>query len=389
MPPVFSHRIEVRFRDCDSFRHVNNAVYLTYFEQARIVMGETLGWRRVLDEAGVSLILAHASCDYKAQLVFGDEVEIRASVVGIGRRSFTSQFDAHRVRDDVLAARGPVGPGGVRLRSRQDGVHPRRAAREARGDADDRAGRRVTQLHTKGVAMSNRKESRSRSLRQVPLAGSSFGEARFASDEALPESPLAASGIDRRTMIGRTLGAAAAGSLLGAIAAPGTTEAAPAQPAGTSSPGILLPDGMRRIVTGHDDEGKSYVVRDERVSGWNFPNVFRTTGDDPFGAGPEPVPRELYPTDSPQLEPDVGGANFHFVTLPPTPPDAPLGWHRTETVDMNVLLGGELVLVLDKEEVTVHPGDVVIQRNTMHAWRNPTSEPVYWVAVLVPIRQRA
>ena len=106
VPPVFSHRIEVRFRDCDSFRHVNNAVYLTYFEQARIVMGETLGWRRALDEAGVSLILAHASCDYKAQLVFGDEVEIRASIVGIGRRSFTSQFDAHRVRDDALAARG-------------------------------------------------------------------------------------------------------------------------------------------------------------------------------------------------------------------------------------------------------------------------------------------
>lgn len=235
--------------------------------------------------------------------------------------------------------------------------------------------------------MSNRRESRSRSLRQVPLAGASFGEARFA-PEALPEAPLAATGIDRRTLIGRALGAAAAGSLLGAIAAPGTTEAAPAQPAGTSSPGILLPDGMRRIVTGHDAEGKSYVVRDERVSGGNFPNVFRTTGDDPFGAGPEPAPRELYPTDSPQLEPDVGGANFHFVTLPPTPPDAPLGWHRTETVDMNVLLGGELVLVLDKEEVTVHPGDVVIQRNTMHAWRNPTSEPVYWVAVLVPIRQR-
>ncbi|MCY4076592.1 MAG: cupin domain-containing protein [Acidobacteria bacterium] len=188
-------------------------------------------------------------------------------------------------------------------------------------------------------------------------------------------------------MIGRTLGAAAAGALLGA-AAPGLAGAAHAQSAGASFSGIQLPDGMRCIVTGHDAEGQSYVVSDERVSG-SFPNVFRTTGDDPFGAGPEPVPRELLPTDSPRLEPAVGGANFHFVTLPPTPPDAPLGWHRTETVDMNVMLGGELVLVLDKEEVTVHPGDVVIQRNTMHAWRNPTSEPVYWVAVLVPIRQRA
>ena len=230
--------------------------------------------------------------------------------------------------------------------------------------------------------MSKRTGSSSRRPAPVAFAGSPFTETPFG-----PGS-IAMPGIDRRTMLGRTLGAAAAGSLLGAVAAPGATAAAPAQPAGASSPGILLPDGMRRIVTGHDAEGRSYVVRDERVSGWNFPNVFRTTGDDPFGAGPEPVPRELYPTDSPQLEPDVGGANFHFVTLPPTPPDAPLGWHRTETVDMNVLLGGELVLVLDREEVTVHPGDVVIQRNTMHAWRNPTSEPVYWVAVLVPIRQR-
>ena len=105
--------------------------------------------------------------------------------------------------------------------------------------------------------------------------------------------------------------------------------------------------------------------------------------DDPFGPGPEPAPRELLPTDSPRLEPEVGGANFVFVTLPPTSPDAELGWHRTETVDINVLLGGELVLLLDKEETTLHPGDAVIQRNTMHAWKNPTSGPVYWVAVLV------
>ena len=226
--------------------------------------------------------------------------------------------------------------------------------------------------------MSNHREPPRRRLVQAPPAHASSGEA-----------PLVTPPVDRRTMIGRTLGAAGAGALLGAVAAPGAPVAARAQTAGASSPGILLPDGMRRIVTGHDAEGRSYVVSDERVSGWNFPNVFRTTGDDPFGAGPEPLPRELYPTDSPQLEPAAGGANFHFVTLPPTPPDAPLGWHRTETVDMNVLLGGQLVLVLDREEVTVHPGDVVIQRNTMHAWRNPTSEPVYWVAVLVPIRQRS
>ena len=32
---IFTHRLEVRFRDCDPMGHVNNAVYLTYLEQAR------------------------------------------------------------------------------------------------------------------------------------------------------------------------------------------------------------------------------------------------------------------------------------------------------------------------------------------------------------------
>ena len=52
---------------------------------------------------------------------------------------------------------------------------------------------------------------------------------------------------------------------------------------------------------------------------------------------------------------------------------------------MNVLLGGELILLLDGR---CNPGDVVIQRNTNHAWKNATDGPVYWAAVLVPIRQR-
>lgn len=106
MNPAFSHRIEVRFRDCDAFRHVNNAVYFTYFEQARLVLGETLGLRRTLEDAGVSLILVHTSCDYKAQVVFGDQLEIQVGITGIGNRSFTSRFDARRVRDDALVATG-------------------------------------------------------------------------------------------------------------------------------------------------------------------------------------------------------------------------------------------------------------------------------------------
>lgn len=189
--------------------------------------------------------------------------------------------------------------------------------------------------------------------------------------------PQASGGVGRRTAIKRSLGVALAGSVWGHTKLSATGN------------GIELPDGMRRIVTGHDPEGKSYIVSDERVTSGSFPNLFQTTGADPFGPGPEDTPRNLLPTDSPQLEPAVGGANFVFVTLPPTMSNAELFWHRTETVDINVLLGGELILVLEKEETTLQPGDAVIQRNTMHAWKNPTNEPVYWAAVLVPIRQRA
>ena len=195
--------------------------------------------------------------------------------------------------------------------------------------------------------------------------------------------------IDRRTMLGQTVGAAVLGTVLGTSVDLAAAVVGSSGQASGGTVGIRLPDGMRRIVTGHDSEGKSYVVSDDRVTGGpTFPNFFKTTGDDPFGPGPEPAPRTLYPTDAPALEPEVGGASFQFVTLPPTAPDAPLGWHRTETVDINILLGGELILVLDKEEVTLQPGDAVIQRNTLHAWKNPTAAPVYWAAVLVPIRQR-
>jgi len=194
--------------------------------------------------------------------------------------------------------------------------------------------------------------------------------------------------LDRRTVIERSLGFALAGSLLGASTELAAAVSGTGQQSATPRSGLALPQGMRRIVTGHDAEDRSYVVSDERVTGFAFPNLFKTSGDDPFGPGPEGEPRELRPTDTPQIEPEVGGASFVFVTLPPTRPDAELGWHRTETVDINVLLGGELILVLDTDEVTLHPGDTVIQRNTRHAWKNPTNAPVYWVAVLVPIRQR-
>jgi mannose-6-phosphate isomerase-like protein (cupin superfamily) len=153
-------------------------------------------------------------------------------------------------------------------------------------------------------------------------------------------------------------------------------------------PGIAVTKGVRRIVTGHNAQGRSYIIRDDRVTAGAFPNLYKTIGDMPLGPGSAGEPQKVLPTDSPQLEPAPGGSSFHFVTLPPTPKGAKPGWHRTMTLDYNILLGGELVLMVDEEETTLQPGDVVIQRNTLHAWRNDTKAPVYWVAVLVPIQRQ-
>jgi quercetin dioxygenase-like cupin family protein len=190
---------------------------------------------------------------------------------------------------------------------------------------------------------------------------------------------------ERRHLLERILGAGVAGTVFGSgidLFAAGQSGVAP-------SSGLSLAKGVRRVVTAHNAAGRSYIVQDERVTGGAFPSLFKAMGDQPLGPGPSGEPQKIMPTDAPQLEPSIGGSSFHFVVLPPTPAGAKPGWHRTTTVDYNILLGGELVLMVDEGETLLHPGDVVIQRNTMHAWRNDTKAPVYWVAVLVPIRRSA
>ena len=57
--------------------------------------------------------------------------------------------------------------------------------------------------------------------------------------------------------------------------------------------------------------------------------------------------------------------------------------HRTETVDYAVVLEGEVVMLLDDEEVHLRAGDVVIQRGTNHAWSNRSDKPVKMLYVLI------
>jgi acyl-CoA thioester hydrolase len=112
----FRHRtrIDVRFRDVDAFGHVNNAVFLSYVEQARVrYLSEALGRPITLtDISQLPLILAHLAIDYRSPIFFGEQVDVATRVDWIGRTSFgmahrlTAGADAHVVAevDSVLVS---------------------------------------------------------------------------------------------------------------------------------------------------------------------------------------------------------------------------------------------------------------------------------------------
>jgi acyl-CoA thioester hydrolase len=105
MRAIFTHRIEVRFRDCDPLGHVNNAVYLTYLEQARLVQWRTLwpfGGLRSAGETGTAddevravpgVILARVEIDYKRPAQYGDLLDVRIGLAAVGRTSFTYDYE--------------------------------------------------------------------------------------------------------------------------------------------------------------------------------------------------------------------------------------------------------------------------------------------------------
>jgi acyl-CoA thioester hydrolase len=92
---AYVHRLEVRFRDCDPLGHVNNAVYLTYLEQARFSHWRALwGFGTPQVPAGMpGVILARVECDYKRQATYGDTLDVRLTVPELGRTSFKYEYE--------------------------------------------------------------------------------------------------------------------------------------------------------------------------------------------------------------------------------------------------------------------------------------------------------
>ena len=168
---------------------------------------------------------------------------------------------------------------------------------------------------------------------------------------------------------------------------------------------------MRRVITGHDNDGKSIVVLDgppacsigEDVGGlfelWNTDGNPINTKDRIDRADSEII-----------LSPPRNGSKFRYFQINPTPEGVPMdvmqdmaaeafkkigashhrvdtakhpAMHKTDTIDYIILLKGDVTLILDQEEVDMKPHDVVVQRGTNHAWVNNGNEPALLIAILI------
>lgn len=85
--------VEVRFADLDAYGHVNNAVYFTYIETARVKLFRE-GFADLVAE-GLQFLVVEASCRYRKAITLNDEVLVDISAVKPGRSSFTLDYRLH------------------------------------------------------------------------------------------------------------------------------------------------------------------------------------------------------------------------------------------------------------------------------------------------------
>jgi quercetin dioxygenase-like cupin family protein len=177
-----------------------------------------------------------------------------------------------------------------------------------------------------------------------------------------------------------------------------------------------MPKQVRRVVTGHDNEGKAIVVSDGPApfvhvnpinSEWYSTDIWRThetparidaTTDEPTLGPRRQMPtkhgtvlrinhfppetqtvREMTPEDSQRAFAALGNetaATFGRGGRHPL-------MHRTETIDYAIVLAGEITMVMDDCDVVLNTGDIVIQRGTNHAWSNRSDAPAIVAFVLI------
>jgi quercetin dioxygenase-like cupin family protein len=168
---------------------------------------------------------------------------------------------------------------------------------------------------------------------------------------------------------------------------------------------------LRRIVTGHNAQGKSSLVFDGPpptvTLGGRLAEIWYT--DETPASNRGHADASLRPL---RMEPPARGSVFRCLELDPESRIADLdaaartalmretlanlsaehvavdttrhpGMHRTRSIDYVVVLAGKVTMLLDEGEVDLEPFDMVVQRGTNHAWINRGTEPVLLLAVML------
>jgi hypothetical protein len=169
-----------------------------------------------------------------------------------------------------------------------------------------------------------------------------------------------------------------------------------------------MPGKVRRIVTGVNEAGRSYILSDMRLPTAEVApgehvraGLWITDSAPASNTGThDPAPDGVILRTPP---PDRGGTVIRIADIPPekarqydpddlrrrgckTTPDRSAkhpGFHATDTVDYAICLEGEIWAVLDEEETLMRAGDVLIQRGTFHAWSNRSDEPARMAFILI------
>ncbi len=152
-----------------------------------------------------------------------------------------------------------------------------------------------------------------------------------------------------------------------------------------------LTDGVRRIVTGVDAQGRAVVVSDDRVTGDERALML-------WGVDAPPVMGDASNPTISGFWPDAGGIRVSLSTrkpdridpdLPPPPKSWPdindaAGFHASCTADIIIVISGRIWLELDDGvEVEMHAGDVLIQNGTRHRWHNHGDEWPMMAAIVI------
>lgn len=143
---------------------------------------------------------------------------------------------------------------------------------------------------------------------------------------------------------------------------------------------------IRRIVTGHNSNGKSTVWIDAPASNHKWPHTTPATYSSTLMWVTDEAPADYLIDEDMATRvvgtaPPLGGTRFCIIEFLPS--DKPNTMHRTDAIDYVICLSGEIDMVLEESTVKLTPGDLLIQRGTNHCWINRGKVPARIAVVLV------